>query len=121
MIDVLLPVFSMLSLVIGIATLVVAALVLRSSRRSEEIGEARIELLRDQQERLELLREERKMLMQELERERRERSEIQRRLNRLRFEISEPEEHELLPALPQIDPAEHPELRKPWWRRLLRS
>ncbi len=42
-------------------------------RRAEELGEGRFELLRDQHERLELLHEERRMLLDELERERRER------------------------------------------------
>ena len=69
MIDLLLPAV----LVVGIVTLAVAVRTLWSSRRSEGLGENRYELLRDQQERLELLREERRMLIEKLERESRER------------------------------------------------
>src|SRR5215212_2225878 len=58
---------------VSIATLVVAVGALRSSRRSEELGEDRYELLSDQHDRLELLREERQVLVEELERESRER------------------------------------------------
>ncbi len=54
---------------VGVATLAVAIGALRSSRRSEGLGENRFELLRDQHERLELLREERRMLIEQLERE----------------------------------------------------
>jgi superfamily II DNA helicase RecQ len=68
---------------VGIATLVVAVGALRSSRRSEELGENRLELLREQHERLELMREERRMLVEELERERRERLEAQGRVKQL--------------------------------------
>jgi hypothetical protein len=68
---------------VGIATLVVAVGALRSARRSEELGENRFELLREQHERLELLREERRMLVEELERERRERLEAQGRVKQL--------------------------------------
>jgi hypothetical protein len=47
------------------------------------LGESRYELLCDQAERLELLREERKTLTEELELERRERLQAQRRVDRL--------------------------------------
>src|SRR4028118_719924 len=69
MIEVLLPAV----LLISIVTLAVAFRAFRSSRRSEEFGADRYELLRDQQDRLELLREERQMLREELERESKER------------------------------------------------
>ena len=59
-------------LVVGLASLLVSVRALRSSRRSEEYGADRYELLRDQQDRLELLREERKMLREELEQESKE-------------------------------------------------
>jgi hypothetical protein len=68
---------------LGVATFVAAVGALRGTRRAEEIGEGRFELLRDQHERLELLREERKMLLDELERERRERLEAQKRVKQL--------------------------------------
>src|SRR5919107_4937606 len=58
---------------VGIIILTVAIFTLRSSRRSEELGEGRYELLRDQHDRLELLREERRVLLEELERESQER------------------------------------------------
>ena len=47
---------------LGVATLSVAVGALRSARRGEQLGEDRLELLRDQHERLELLREERRTL-----------------------------------------------------------
>jgi cobalamin biosynthesis Mg chelatase CobN len=59
-----------------IATLVVGIRILQSSRRSEGLGEDRNELLRDQYERLELLREERQLLIEELEGESRERRQL---------------------------------------------
>src|SRR3712207_9096018 len=61
---------------VGIAILAVSIGALRSSRRSEGLGENRYELLRDQHERLELLREERQMLLEELERESRNRQQF---------------------------------------------
>jgi hypothetical protein len=58
---------------VGVATLAVAMGALLSSRRSEGLGENRYELLRDQRDRLDMLREERRMLTEQLERESRER------------------------------------------------
>ncbi len=63
-------------LLVGIATLAVAIAALRSSRKSENLGEDRYELLRDQHDRLEMLREERRMLTEQLERESRERQQL---------------------------------------------
>jgi hypothetical protein len=68
---------------LGAATLGVAVGVLRSTRRSERLGEDRFELLRDQGDRLELVREERRTLTQELELERQERLEAQQRVKQL--------------------------------------
>jgi hypothetical protein len=68
---------------IGVANLVAASGALRSVRRAEELGEGHFELLRDQHERLELLREKRRMLLDELERKRRERLEAQERVKQL--------------------------------------
>src|ERR671910_3578907 len=68
MMDLLLPVI----LLASIASFTVAILTFRSSRRSENLGEDRYELLRDQHDRLEMLREERRMLTEQLERESRE-------------------------------------------------
>ena len=68
---------------LGVANLVAAIGALWGARRAEELGEGRFELLRDQLERLELLREERRMLLDELERERRERLQAQERVKQL--------------------------------------
>jgi hypothetical protein len=67
---------------LGVANLVAVG-ALRGARRAEELGEGRFELLRDQHERLELPREERRMLLDELNDERRERLEAQRRVKQL--------------------------------------
>ena len=66
---------------LGITNLVATVGALRGARRAEELGEGRFELLRDQHDRLELLREERKMLLDE--REHRERLEAQERVQQL--------------------------------------
>jgi pyruvate/2-oxoglutarate dehydrogenase complex dihydrolipoamide acyltransferase (E2) component len=77
MTDVSLPVVLMVSiLLVSILTFAVTIRNLRSSRRSEALGEDRYELLRDQHDRLELLREERQMLIEELERESQQRQQL---------------------------------------------
>ena len=68
---------------LGLVTLSFAAIILRSARRAERLGEDRLDLMYDQHERLELLREERKTLLEELERERQERLEAQGRVKQL--------------------------------------
>ncbi len=68
---------------LGVATLIAAVGAMRGARRAEELGEGRFELLRDQHERLELLREEGRMLLDELERERQQRLEAQKRVKQL--------------------------------------
>jgi hypothetical protein len=73
MIDLLLPAV----LVMSIVTLAVTVRNLLSARRSEELGESRYELLRDQNDRLEMLREARRMLVEELEREKTQVSRVQ--------------------------------------------
>ncbi len=55
------------SLVLSGAILVLVWLLLRSDRRAEQAGEERLEMLREQQERLAFMREERRMLDEELE------------------------------------------------------
>src|SRR5918997_6416310 len=70
--DLLLPVV----LLVSIVTSAIAISTLRSSRRSENLGEDRYELLREQHDRLEMLREERRMLTEQLERESRERRQL---------------------------------------------
>jgi hypothetical protein len=77
MTEVLLLVVILVSiLVVSILTLAVAIRTLLSSRRSEMVGEDRYELLRDQWNRLEILREERRMLLDELERQSQERQHL---------------------------------------------
>jgi chromosome segregation ATPase len=61
---------------VSILTLAGTILSLRSSRRSEALGEDRYELLRDQWDYLEFLREERRMLIEDLERQSRERQQL---------------------------------------------
>ncbi len=68
---------------VGVANLGAAIGALRGTRRAEELREGRFELLRDQHDRLELLREERRMLLDELERERQQRLEAQKRVKQL--------------------------------------
>jgi hypothetical protein len=51
---------------LGVANLIAAMGALRGARSAEELGEGRFELLRDQHDRLELLREERRKLLDEL-------------------------------------------------------
>ncbi len=55
------------SLAVSVATLYVVLGVRRSTRRTERSGDERLEILREQQERLGFLREERRMLEEELE------------------------------------------------------
>ena len=54
------------SLAVGVASLCVVLGVRRSTRRAERSGDERLEILREQQERLGLLREERRVLEEEL-------------------------------------------------------
>ncbi len=69
-----------LSVVVGLAAVVLAGRILRSALRSERMGNERLEILREQQERLELLREERRMLLEELRGERARGAELERAL-----------------------------------------
>jgi biopolymer transport protein ExbB/TolQ len=85
MTDVLIPI----ALLVNIVTLAAAISGLRSSRRSEGVSETRYDLLRDQQDYLELLREERQMLVQELKRESQERQQLIRLLEEVDPEIVE--------------------------------
>jgi fused signal recognition particle receptor len=66
--------------IVCIGALVVGLRTLQSSRRSEGLGEDRNQLLRDQYERLELLREERQALIEELQGETRERRQLMKYL-----------------------------------------
>ena len=69
------------ALLVGIVTLCVAALTLRSARSAVQLAEARNEYLREEQTRLAQLREQLKVLKEELARERHERWSLQEELN----------------------------------------
>src|SRR5687767_396769 len=55
------------SLIVGVTILGVVLAGLRSTRRTERAGDERLEILREQQQRLGVLREERRMLEEELQ------------------------------------------------------
>ncbi len=67
------------SLLVSSVTLIVAVLILRTASRSERSGEERLEILREQQQRLAFLNEERRGLLDALEFPRREMDESERR------------------------------------------
>jgi flagellar biosynthesis/type III secretory pathway M-ring protein FliF/YscJ len=90
------------SLIVSLAVLLLAWRVLRNARRSREAGDERLEILRDQQERLKVMGQERSMLKDELE--------------RLRSVLDEAEEERQLELTAPTEP-EQPEQRS-WWRRL---
>ena len=69
------------ALLVGIVTLCVAVLTLRSARSAVQLAEARNEYLREEQTRLAQLREQLKTLEAELVRERHERWSLQEELN----------------------------------------
>ena len=79
-----------------IVTLIVGVRILQSSRRSESLGEDRNELLRDQYERLELLREERQVLLKKQEDESRERRQLMEYLGGDRTQLVDDREMEQL-------------------------
>ncbi len=58
------------SLVVGVAVLIVVLRVLKSTRMEAQGGRERLEILREQQERLAIMHEERRLLLGELERQR---------------------------------------------------
>ena len=69
------------ALLVGLVTLVVAVLALRSAQSAAQLAEARNEYLRKEQKRLDQLREQHKTLNEELVRERQERWSLQEQLN----------------------------------------
>jgi uncharacterized membrane protein YhiD involved in acid resistance len=79
------------ALLVGIATLVVVVLTLRSAQSAVQLAEARNEYLREEQNRLDQLREQHKTLNEELERERQERWSLQEQLNQEQGERLEAE------------------------------
>ena len=80
-IDVMMDVGGVGALLVGIITLAVAVLTLRSARSAVQLAEARNEYLREEQVRLAQLREQLKALETELVRERQERWSLQEELN----------------------------------------
>ncbi len=74
------------TLLVGLTTLIVGILALRSARRSLGLAENRIEYLREEQDRLTFLREERQTLVEELKQERQERLEAQQKVDHLEWE-----------------------------------
>jgi pyruvate/2-oxoglutarate dehydrogenase complex dihydrolipoamide acyltransferase (E2) component len=115
MTDVLLPVALLMSiLLVSILTLVVAVRNLRSSRRSEALGEDRYELLHDQHDRLEFLREERQILAEELERRSQERQQLMGLLGKTPpqlVEVLKKEREQHLEAQERIENLKHERLR----------
>ena len=104
-----------LLVVIGFMTLAIAARTLRSARRAERGGDERLEILREQQERLKVMYQERRMLEEELKRERDQRAELERAVERVTLE-----------SLPRGNGQQHlAAVRGPlellprdsWWRR----
>ena len=91
------------ALLVGIVTLVVAVLTLRSARSAVQLAEARNEYLREEQTRLNQLREQLKALETELVRERQERWSLQEELNE--------EQGERLEAQQRAEQAEQEALR----------
>lgn len=107
-----------LLVVTGVATLAIAARTLRSARRAERGGDERLEILREQQERLKVLYQERQMLQEELKRERDQRAEVERTLERAALEsLPQGDGQRQLPAVrAALEPS--PPLHS-WWRRWL--
>ena len=92
------------ALLVGIATLVVVVLTLRSAQSAVQLAEARNEYLLEEQKRLDQLREQHKTLNEELERERQERWSLQEQLNQ--------EQEERLEAERRAEQAEQEALRE---------
>ena len=67
-----------LDVLVVMMVLVVVFRILRSALRSEQMGNERLEMLREQQERLEYLRKERELLLEKLRQERGLHAEIER-------------------------------------------
>ena len=102
-IDVMMDFGGVGALLVGIITLVVAVLTLRSAQSAVQLAEARNEYLREEQTRLNQLREQHKMLKEELVRERQERWSLQEELNE--------EQGERLEAQRRAEQAEQEALR----------
>ena len=92
------------ALCVGVLILVVVLLTLRSAKSAVRLAEARNEYLREEQERLEHLREAHKVLEEELVRERQERWSLQEQLNQ--------EQGQRLEAQRRVEQAEQEALKQ---------
>ena len=96
--------------VTGVATLATAARTLRSARRAERGGDERLEILREQQERLKVMYQERLMLEEKLKRERARRAELERATLESFPRENGQKQLQAGPAALRAPP------RHPWWR-----
>ena len=74
------PFLTLLVLVVVMASIIIAIRVLRNTRRILRLSERRMDYLTDERDRLELLREEHRLLEETLEQERKERLAAQQRV-----------------------------------------
>ena len=91
------------SLAVSLAVLFVCWRVLGNTHRSRRVGDERLEILREQQERLRVMYQERNILKEEL--------------GRLRSLMDEGESMRELPAPAEGEQHVQQEIR-PWWRRM---
>ena len=101
--DIVMDLVDVGALLVGLVTLIVAALALRSAQSAAQLAEARNEYLREEQKRLDQLRQQHKTLNEELVRERQERWSLQEQLNQ--------EQGERLKAQRRAEQAEQEALR----------
>jgi hypothetical protein len=106
-------VLTSLSVLVGMAALVFAVRILQSALESEQMGRERLEILREQQERWEFLREERRLLLEELREERDRHAEVERAWQESLVEQDNGR------ALPAVRGAPEEALRRRWrWIRI---
>jgi hypothetical protein len=110
----LLAVLGSLSVLVGMAAVVLAVRILRSALRSERMGNERLEILREQQERLEVLREEREMFLEELRRAHDRHTELERV-----WQESLVEQENGRVQLPTVRGELEGAPRRSWWFRIL--
>ncbi len=110
----LLLVLGSLSVLVGMAAVVLALRILRSALRSERMGNERLEILREQQQRLGVLREEREMLLGELRLAHDRNAELERAW---RESLVEQENGRV--RLPAVRGELEGAARRSWWFRIL--
>ena len=106
-----------LGVLVGMMALVVAFRILRGALRSEQMGNERLEILREQQERLAHLREQREMLLEELRQERRRHAELERDWRE--SSVAQDNGRVLLPAVRGA--LEGAPRRRQWWSRIFKT